>query len=88
MNLDSLGFKFEIGQIVYHRLGFKSKYDKEGTTKTPLLILERLAQECIGGVQPKYLCRLGTSSGVSSITLEPRENFTFMEFELEKKEEE
>lgn len=81
-NLDALGFKFKVGDIVCHRLGFTPKYDKDTPVKTPILILERQAQECMGGVQLRYLCRLGAATGVSAITFEPRDLFTFTEIEL------
>lgn len=82
-NLDVVGFKFKIGEIVYHRLRHSSEFNPEKEKKTPILILERVAQECHGGVQKHYMCRLGTSTGSVPMTFEPNKLFQFSELELE-----
>ena len=83
-NLDSLGFKFRVGEIVYHRLGQEGGYREEmKKIRTPILILERIAVECNSGYQLSYACRLGVSSNLSSITLEPTKLYSFSEIELE-----
>ncbi len=81
-NLDVVGFKFKIGDIVYHKLKTSSEYKPEQIQKTPLLIIERMAQECHGGVQLKYLCRVGTSAS-RGLTFDPSNNYVMMEMELE-----
>lgn len=43
-------FKFEIGDIVFA----KDAAHDEGNTPLPMCIIERIAQECMGGVQQLY----------------------------------
>jgi len=75
-------FKFEIGQIVYHRLTSIQRFEKDSIGKTPLLILERCSIECSGGTQLQYRCRLGVATA-TLITFEPKESFLLNEVELE-----
>ena len=82
-NLDILGFEFKVGDVVHHRLRHSSEFHPDKEKKTPLLILERIAQECPGGVQKFYMCRLGTISGNIPITIEPAKLFQFSEIEVE-----
>ena len=79
-NLDSIGFKFKVGDIVYHRLKTKKEF-KEGENKTPLLIVERLAQECSGGIQLQYRVRVGVSS--HTVSFDPQYLATVQEIEVE-----
>jgi hypothetical protein len=80
-----LGFKFEIGEIVKHRLMVKNEYHPEKkSVGTPLLIVERVACECSGGVQLIYNCRLGTTSNSNISTFHPEKTFSLHEVELEK----
>ena len=77
-------FKFQLGQIVYHRLIISNEYHPEKKpTRTPFLIVERIATECIGGVQLAYNCRMGTSSNVGLATVLPERLFAISEIELE-----
>ena len=83
-NLDSLGFKFKVGDVVYHRLGFVGGYREEmKNIRTPMLIIERIASECVGGIQLHYGCRVGISGNLTPITLEPTKLYNFNEIELE-----
>ena len=83
-NLDQLGFKFKVGEIVEHRLKTKDTYRSETISKTPLLIIERIATECNGGVQLFYMCRMGiANSGLSAITFAPEKAYQLTEIELE-----
>ena len=77
-------FKFQIGQIVYHRLITPNEYhpDKK-PTRTPFLILERIVTECSGGTQLSYNCRLGTISNTVLATVLPERLFSMNEIELE-----
>ena len=77
-------FKFQIGQIVYHRLMIPNEYHPEKKpSRTPFLIIERIATECIGGIQLGYNCRLGTSSNTGLATVLPERLFPINEIELE-----
>ena len=49
-NLDSLGFKFKIGDIVEHKFG--------ATNRIELIIVERIIRECSGGIQKSYSVRV------------------------------
>lgn len=80
-NLDAVGFKFRIGDIVYHRMTMLHEYKTGERKRTCLMIIERSAQECHGGVQLMYKCRTGLFGGVS--TIDPNHYQNFMEFELE-----
>ena len=77
-------FKFEIGEIVYHKIVSKYNY-KEMAIRTPLIILERVATEFKGGVQLTYKCRLGLS-GYAQTGIEPSNLYIMQEVELERKE--
>jgi len=74
-NLDKLGFEFKVGDIVHHKL----KSDKQ---KTLMLIVERMANECSGGVQLFYKCRVGIN-GYALTTFDPSKIFIVNEIELE-----
>lgn len=69
------GFKFEVGQIVRHKLGEEGK----------VLILEKCAQFCYGGLRQNwYLCVVGVPEGsFHAISFEPEKRFKFFEIELE-----
>ncbi len=68
------GFQFEVGQIVYHKLGKKSK----------ILILEKHAQFCYGGLRQNwYMCVLGVNDrGYVHLSFDPEKRFKFSEIEL------
>ncbi len=82
--MKNYSFTFQIGQIVYHRLAVQNDYhpDKK-PARTPLLIIERVVTECVGGVQLSYNCRLGCSANGSTVTMQPDRMFNFNEIELE-----
>lgn len=82
-NLNSLGFKFKVGDIAYHRLSHMGSYQDEKTFRTPVLIVERMATECVSGVQLNYSCRLGVSGRLAATTFEPTKLFVLNEIELE-----
>lgn len=81
-----INFKFEIGQIVYHRLhGPPSNRQDGDPTKTPLLIIERIAIECSGGVQLSYRVRIGVSANsMAYVTVaDPTNTHIMQECEIE-----
>ena len=55
-------FKFRIGQKVTHRL------DAEGRPE-PMLVVLRELNQCVGGVQPMYICRTKSTWHVSDTVL-------------------
>jgi len=80
--LDKMGFRFKIGDIVYHRLVAKREYHKEDDgTRTPLLIIGRQAHECSGGIQLHYECRLGV--GNAATAFDPSRVYVLHEVEVE-----
>jgi hypothetical protein len=81
-NLDKLGFTFKVGEIAYHRL-VSLGYSSDKKTRTPVLIVERFAMECPGGVQLLYNCRIGVP-GSGAVTFEPTRTYPFNEIELAK----
>jgi hypothetical protein len=82
--LNELEFEFTIGQIVYHRLKLPHLMGSQPESRTPLLIVTRIAEECSGGVQLKYQCRIGVSSGIHVITMaDGARTYEFHECELE-----
>jgi hypothetical protein len=84
--MTALGFKFNIGDVLMHvgmagiKLPPTSKDDKEEwfsmrpkvTTATvaKFVVCERIAQECPGGIQLKYLCTGVSADGHTAKTLE------------------
>ncbi len=50
-------FKYELGDLVVHVT------DTHRTSPTRFIVIKRIAQECPGGIQEKYLLR--TSGGTS-----------------------
>ena len=79
--IDAVGFKYKIADIVHHKMTTPHEYKTEEHRRTPLMIIERAAQECHGGVQLMYKCRVGLFGGIS--TIDPNHYCNFMEFELE-----
>ena len=78
--LDELGFRFKIGDVVYHRLVAKREYKEDGT-RNPLLIIGRQAHECSGGIQLHYECRLGIKNAIT--TFDPSRVYVLHEVEVE-----
>jgi hypothetical protein len=79
-------FKFEIGQIVKHRLAGVEKaeildtwkpYIKDPTkaTATPLFITARLFEECPGGIQKFYAVRGNNMAEILKLHEEELEAF-------------
>lgn len=72
LNLNDV-FKFKIGDVVRHRIsgmaedppeGERTRYFSSSTDrKTRFIILERILQECHGGIQRNYNCRAVGSEG-------------------------
>lgn len=82
--LDEMGFRFKIGDIVYHRLSIKREYKKEeGDYRTPLFIAGRQAHECSGGVQLLYECRVGAVVQNPIATFDPARTYILHEAEVE-----
>jgi hypothetical protein len=77
-------FRFELGQIVYHRINRPAEY-KEDTkpARNPLLIVERIKRECEGGIQLSYACRLGCPTWTAPTIIVPEKFYEFFEIELE-----
>lgn len=61
---DDYGFKFKIGENVT-TVFYKETEKKEffGRRNVTGFIVERMLQECPGGIQRHYLCRLSSSDG-------------------------
>ncbi|OHB72967.1 MAG: hypothetical protein A2W17_03525 [Planctomycetes bacterium RBG_16_41_13] len=81
-NLDVLDFKFKIGDIAYHKLNLKDKYAEGGYRNTPVLIVSRMVEECSGGIQLFYLCRLGVCNETVPVTFDPSNLHKINECEL------
>lgn len=83
-NLDNLGFRFKVGDIVHHRLTSPREYPKDlpPQVRTPLLIIARTANECSGGIQLHYECRIGIASGSPPMTFDPSRMYMFHELEV------
>lgn len=80
------GFKFKIGQTVQHAAAVEWEIDEQKkdnfdwpsrNTEQRWFIIERIAQECPGGVQRHYVCR-----GVSRNGSVTKELHKFNEVEL------
>jgi len=74
-------FKFGIGDIVYHKLPSKADLIIKEAEKTPFFVLERILQECPGGIQIHYKCRCGYFG--KGMNVEPSNIYDFNEIELE-----
>lgn len=84
MNLDSLGFKFKIGEIVRHRMLSKTVFIKNKQA-THVLITGRIANEYLGGVQLQYDVRVGSEvTNAGETTFDPRKEYRVHELELER----
>lgn len=82
-------FKFKIGQTVFHTAaatweaeeiaeGDRKNWPRGFFSEQRWFIIERMTQECPGGVQKHYVCRgVSRSGGVT------KEFFKFNEIELE-----
>jgi len=83
--LDEMAFRYKIGDIVCHRLTTQRDYlNGAEVTRTPLLIVGRQANECSGGVQLHYECRLGVGAGLHNpVTFDPGRTYVFHEAEVE-----
>lgn len=83
-NLDAIGFKFKIGETVYHKLKCECVGREKGR-RTPFFIIERLAQECPGGVQKIYRCRMGVAAEIyaNAVTVEMGHLYDLNEVEVE-----
>ena len=57
-NLDSVGFKYQIGDVLIHKALNWLQTKTSAQTFVQIVVLERLAQECPGGVQLHYNCRI------------------------------
>lgn len=76
-------FKFSVGQIVTHK-GLVNERDPDRLWKNEppikIFIVERLRQECYGGVQNVYSCRLMGASRLSGTGITDKcLNFTEIE---------
>lgn len=71
------GFKFQIGEIVRHKLSKRNR----------LLISEQYAHIHDGGRENSYMCALGFGEGSFSPTdFDPEKRFRICEIELERVE--
>lgn len=90
------GFRFKIGDIVRHKAadtmdasGFESRKDGDaikkfrwgGSRGTRYIILGRIIEECHGGIQRHYRCRLVSAEG--SVPYQAPLVIDFAEFEVE-----
>jgi len=76
MPIENSDFKFQIGQIVYHRLHSKDN-------RTQMVVVSRLLEQCEGGIQHLYRCRMGLSAYAHPFTLDPNRLYDFQEIEIE-----
>ena len=83
MNLNGSGFKFNLGEIVQHRINVPSVWDKKRKA-SPLLIISREAEECSVGVQFHYGVRVGAVENHGNTpSFEPSRTYRVHEIELE-----
>jgi len=75
MNVD---FAFSIGDIVTTKASVRCA--PSGRDFPHLTIIERIAQECHGGIQKKYLCRIATADFRAVVLAQ--HPFEFTEIEL------
>ena len=83
-------FAYRVGQIVYHRLPVQASryiFQDKVIPSPPMLILERITQECSGAcTQISYKCRLSFSNPQIH-HIDPEKLYIFNEIELTDKQE-
>ncbi len=85
LDLDKV-FKFKIGEMVYPKIALQlyEKLPAAFGIKSPFQIVERILQECPGGVQKSYKTR-GYSFN-KGLGLGESNYYMFIEIELEREE--